>query len=66
MQTVIAPPRVPAGKIKTFGPFGPKYEVGKPVRQLEDGDWMIEVTIVETGEKAEYRLSRLSEDPEAR
>lgn len=66
MQPVTAPPRIPEGKIKSFGPFGPKYEVGRPLRQLADGDWMIEVTMVETGEKAEYRFTHLSDDPEAR
>ena len=65
MQTVTAPLVVPVGKIKSFGPFGPKYEVGKPTRQLDDGDWMIEVTMVETGEKMEYRLTHLFNDPEA-
>jgi hypothetical protein len=66
MQAATAPPPVPVGKIKSFGPFGPKYEVGQPVRQLDDGDWVVQVTMVETGEKAEYRLTRLSDDPEAR
>ena len=35
------------------------------LRQLDDGDWMIEVTMIETGEKAEYRWTHLSDDPEA-
>ena len=65
MQTVVAPPLVPVGKIKSFGPFGPKYEVGQPLRHLDDGDWMVEITMVETGEKAEYRLTHISDDPEA-
>lgn len=65
MQTFVAPPPTPIGKIKTFGPCGPKYEVGQPLRQLENGDWMVEVTLVETGEKTEYRLARLTDDPEA-
>ena len=52
---VIAPPAVPAGAINCFGPFGPKYQVGSPLRQLQDGDWVIAVTLVETGEQAEYR-----------
>lgn len=66
MRALIAPPAVPVGKIKSFGPLGPKYEVGPPLRRLADGDWLVEVTMVETGEKAEYRLTRLSDDPEAR
>ncbi len=65
MQVANAPPPIPVGKIKSFGPFGPKYEVGQALRQLDDGDWMIEVTMVESGEKAEYRLTHLSDDPEA-
>lgn len=59
-------PAVTVGQIKSFGAFGPKYEVGKPLRALDDGDWMIEVTLVETGEKAEYRLTNVNDDPEAR
>lgn len=65
MQALVEKPQVPLGTIKSFGPFGPKYEVGQAIRPLEDGDWMIEVTMVETGEKAEYRFTHLSEDPEA-
>jgi Family of unknown function (DUF5397) len=66
MQTIVAPPSVPVGKIKSFGAFGPKYEVGKPLRQLDDGDWLVEVKMVETGETVEYRLTRVFDDPEAR
>lgn len=65
MPAVAAPPAVPVGKIKSFGPFGPKYEVGRTVRRLDDGDWLIEVTMVETGETAEYRWTHLTDDPEA-
>jgi len=66
MQTELAPPKIQVGKIKSFGFFGPKYEIGQPLHQLDDGDWMVEVTLVETGEKVEYRLSRIESDPEAR
>ncbi len=68
MQAVIATPIipvVPVGKIKSFGPVGPKYQVGKPLRQLDDGDWMVAVTMLETGETTEYRLTHLNDDPEA-
>lgn len=57
---------VPVGKIKSFGAFGPKYEVREALRALDDGDWMVEVMLVETGEKAEYRLTHVNDDPEAR
>jgi hypothetical protein len=58
-------PISPSGQIKSFGPFGPKYEVGRILRRLDDGDSMFEVTMVETGETAEYRLTDILEDPEA-
>lgn len=56
---------IPTGQIKSFGHVGPKYEVGKPLCKLDDGDWMVEVTLVESGEKAEYRLSKIHQDPAA-
>lgn len=65
-QATASPPAIPIGSIKSFGPFGPKYQVGPALRPLGDGDWMIEVLLFETGEKAEYRLSQLQDDPEAR
>jgi hypothetical protein len=66
MQADIKPYSAQFCKIRSFGPFGPKYEVGEALRQLNDGDWMMQVIMVETGETAEYRLSRLLQDPEAR
>jgi hypothetical protein len=65
MHAFISLPSVPIGKIKTFGDFGPKYEIGPVIRKLEDGDWLVEITLIETDEAAEYRLSRLFQDPEA-
>ncbi|WP_181573459.1 DUF5397 family protein [Photorhabdus laumondii] len=40
MLSLVLPPRrvtIPVGTIKSFGAFGPKYEVGKLLRPLEDG-----------------------------
>lgn len=55
--------RVFIGEIKTFGPDGPKYEVGNPLYSLENGDWMMNIILIETGEEVEYKLSRIAEDP---
>ena len=66
MQEVIAPPSVPVGKIKSFGAFGPKYQVRKALRPIENGDWMVEIMMVETGERTEYSLTHILDDPEAR
>lgn len=62
----VSPPSVPTGKIKCFGSFGAKYEVGKPLRPLENGDWMIAIRLVESGEDVEYRYTHVLDDPEAR
>lgn len=64
-NTADVTPAVPVGAIKTFGELGPKYEVGEAIRRLDDGDWMVRITLVETGEEAEYRLSHMQRDPEA-
>jgi len=40
-------------------------EVGPLLRLLDDGDWMVEITMVASGEKAEYRRSRAMDDPDA-
>ena len=65
MQIVTPLPPVPVGTIKSFGPFGPKYEIGEPLRQLDDGDWIVDVTMIESGEHVEYRLTSIYDDPEA-
>jgi hypothetical protein len=56
---------LPLKKIKSLGPLGPKYEVVRALRPLSDGDWVVEILLVETGEKVEYRLAHLNADPEA-
>lgn len=66
MAAAVTFPFVPTKAIKSFGALGPKYEVGGLLRQLADGDWMVEILLVETGERTEYRLSWLTDDPGAR
>jgi hypothetical protein len=65
MLSMKSMPEVPSGSIRTFGELGPRYKVGRPVRSLDNGDWMVEIFLVETGEKTEYRLSHLKQDPRA-
>jgi len=65
--TIPAPPSSPEsfiGRINTFG-LGPIYEVGPPIRQMQDGDWLMKITLIESGEVTEYPLSSIKEDPEA-
>jgi len=65
MQAVLPPTQVPLGMIKSFGLIGEQYEVVRPLRPLEDGDWMYEIKLVKTGESAEYRMTHIVDDPVA-
>ena len=53
------------GQFRTFGPFGPAYRVLAPVKQVEGGDWILRIQVLETGEETEYAYSRAVNDPEA-
>lgn len=64
-MNAVAPLSIQIGKIKTLGPFGPKYEVLEPLRAM-NGDWLVKIRLIETGEETEYRLSHIDQDPEAR
>ena len=54
---------IPIGEIKTFGPVGPKYEVLRPLNQLTNGDWLVMIRVIATGEETEYELSHILADP---
>jgi aromatic ring-opening dioxygenase catalytic subunit (LigB family) len=65
VPSTLEKPVIPVGAVKSFGPFGSKYRVGEAIHKLDDDDWMVEVVLIESGERAEYRLSRIESDPEA-
>ncbi len=53
------------GTFRRFGPVGPVYEVAGVIQHLEDGDTLMKVTLVESGEEAEYRYLNILDDPKA-
>ncbi|MGX2975709.1 DUF5397 family protein [Ursidibacter arcticus] len=57
--------QVPTGAIKTFGEFGIPYQVGEADIELPDGDILVNITLIESGEQEKYRLSKLLNDPNA-
>ncbi|HFP3850853.1 TPA: DUF5397 family protein [Escherichia coli] len=57
--------QIPTGRIKTFGLLGIPYEVGEPAQELPDGDILVNIILVQTGEKELYKLSKLLQDPDA-
>jgi hypothetical protein len=61
----LQPPVLPVGKIKTFGPLGPKYEIAGNGHLSENGDWLVPIRVIESGEELDYRYSRLILDPDA-
>ncbi len=58
-------PQVPVGNINIFGGLGAIYKVGNPIKELDNGDWLIEITLIETGEITECNLSNIKNDPKA-
>ena len=57
--------QIPTGTIKTFGLLVIPYEVGEPAQELPDGDILVNIILVQTGEKELYKLSKLLQDPDA-
>jgi len=55
---------IPVGVIKQFGPYGPEYEVLGPA-EPEDGERLVKIVIVRTGEVTTYGFDAMMEDPEA-
>ncbi len=64
MQTQFPNPEV-LGTFHQFGLFGVPYQVLKPARETAAG-WMVEIEVPETGERLEYSLDAVLNDPEAR
>jgi len=50
---------------KTFSEIGPLYVVVGYGHPSPDGDWLIPIQVVESGEELDYRYSRFKEDPYA-
>jgi hypothetical protein len=53
------------GAIKTFGEFGESYEVLGISRPGVDGDTLMRIRLVKTGEEAEYSFLHMLDDSEA-
>lgn len=62
---VIAPEQL-VGTWRRFGAAGPVYEIVRAGRELPDGDRLMRVRVVETGEEVDYRLAEILDDPRER
>ena len=50
------------GTWRRFGPVGPVYEIVEAGRTLPDGDRMMRVRVIESGEEVDYRLADILDD----
>jgi Family of unknown function (DUF5397) len=67
-NTQSAPSLTPSqlvGAIRTFGEIGDPYEVLGVSRPGVDGDWLMRIRLVKTGEETEYSYRHILEDPKA-
>lgn len=64
MKTIasVAPSLI--GTIRRFGPDGPVYEIfGRSANDLPDGDVLMRVRVLDTGEELEHKMSDVLDDP---
>lgn len=52
------------GTVRRFGPYGPAYEIVEVVRDLDDGDTLLKLRVVENEEVVEEKYSIVLKDPE--
>lgn len=56
---------IPTGEVRTFGAFGVPYLVGKAEQELPNGDILVGIELLESGEREQYPLSHVLQDPKA-
>jgi len=54
------------GTWRRFGIVGPVYEIIGQDKVLDNGDWLMRVRVLETGEEVCYRLKDILDDPKER
>ena len=54
------------GTWRRFGAVGPVYEIVEAGKSLPDGDRMMRVRVLESGEEVDYKLTDILDDPRER
>ncbi len=54
------------GTWRRFGLVGPVYEVIGQDHKLENGDWLMRIRVLESGEETAYKLTDILGDPAER
>ena len=65
-SSVLLNPTSLVGTWRRFGLVGPVYEIIKAGDELPDGDRMMRVRVVESGEEVDYRFTAILDDPRER
>jgi hypothetical protein len=56
------PPKL-VGSFRRFGPVGPVYRIIASGAEKDDGDVVMRVRVVESGEELDYPFSSIIQDP---
>ncbi len=62
-HTTLLPPDNLVGTWRRFGRLGPVYEIIAPRNRLPDGDRLMRIRVIETGEEIDYRVTHILDDP---
>jgi hypothetical protein len=65
-ETTLPHPANLVGTWRRFGLVGPVYEIIGTGDELPDGDRMMRIRVVESGEELGYRLTDILDDPRER
>lgn len=67
MDTSMIPqPSSLIGTWRRFGAVGPVYEIIDTADELPNGDRMMRVRVIESGEEVDYRFTDILDDPRER
>jgi hypothetical protein len=61
--TRLPQPATLVGTWRRFGELGPVYEVITSGEELPDGDRLMRIRVLESGEEVDYRLTGALDDP---
>jgi hypothetical protein len=64
--SMIPQPDSLVGTWRRFGAVGPVYEIIAAGTELPDGDRMMRVRVIESGEEVDYRFTDILDDPRER
>jgi Family of unknown function (DUF5397) len=63
---VTSQPQALVGTWRRFGALGPVYEIIGAGRALTNGDRLMRVRVIESGEEIDYHLAEILKDPAER